>query len=110
MNIYSKNITKVAEALKELDQASSKRLTEVTQMPRGSVTSALKALREEEVIHIGAWELNRTTMPTRIYKWGMGRDVKAPILISKTKISNPTNSKLPWPRADVAAAWLTNSI
>lgn len=110
LNVYAKNPTKVMNALKILDQASSKRLAEVTKMPRGSVTSAIKALHEAGMIHIGAWELNKTTMPTRIYKWGTGKDVRTPIFLSKSKVCNPTHTRLPWPRADIAAAWLKNLI
>jgi DNA-binding transcriptional ArsR family regulator len=110
VNLNAKNPTKVSKALIKLGQASSKRLAEVTKMPRGSVTSAIKALYDAEMIHIGCWELNKTTMPTRIYKWGPGQDIKEPIFISKKKVDNPTHTRLPWPRADVAASWLRNSI
>ncbi len=110
MNINAKNPTKIINALKALGPASSKRLAEVTKMPRGSVTGVIKALHDDGLIHVGGWELNKTTMPTRIYKWGAGVDVRTPIFLSKAKVDNPTHTRLPWPRADVAAAWLHNSI
>ena len=109
-NINAKNPTKVIRALKELGQASSKHLAEVTKMPRGSVTGALKILHDAKMVHVGAWELNRTTMPTRIYKLGPGIDLQTPIFLLRKKVDNPTHTRLPWPRADVAAAWLNNLI
>jgi hypothetical protein len=110
LNLYAKNPTKVSNALKELGQASSKRLAEVTELPRGTVTGVLKALRDADMIHIGSWEMNRTTMMTRVYKWGPGKDVREPVFTPRIKTCDPTNSKLPWPRADIAASWLRNSI
>ena len=110
LNVHAKNPTTIVNALKTLGQASSKRLAEVTKMPRGSVTGAIKALHNAKIIYIGGWELNKTTMPTRIYKLGTGVDAKTPIFLSRRKIDNPTRTRLPWPRADVAAAWLRNSI
>lgn len=110
LNVYAKNPTKIVNALKAVGQASSKRLAEITKMPRGSVTGAIKALYNAKMIYIGTWELNRTTMPTRVYKLGAGIDAKTPIFLSRKKVDNPTHTRLPWPRADVAASWLRNSI
>jgi hypothetical protein len=110
LNIYAKNPTKVINALKTSGPASSKRLAEIIKMPRGSVTSAIKALHAAGMIHIGGWELNKTTMPTRIYTFGPGKDVREPIFLLKRKECNPVHIKLPWPHADIAASWLKNSI
>ena len=110
VNFHAKSATKIINALKELGQASSKQLTQVTEMPRGSVTNIIRALREADMIHISGWEVNKTTMHTRLYKWGKGLDVRIPVFTSKSKAYNPTHTRLPWPRADIAASWLSNSI
>lgn len=110
LNVYAKNPTKIVNALKTLGQASSKRLAEVTKMPRGSVTGAIKALHNAKMIYIAAWELSKTAAPTRIYKLSPGTDLQTPIFLSHRKVDNPTRTRLPWPRADIAAAWLRNSI
>lgn len=110
VNVYAKNPTKIVNVLKTLGQVSAKRLAEVTKMPRGSATGAIKALYDAKMIHVGGWELHKTAMPVRLYKLGAGLDAKTPIFLSHRKIDNPTHTRLPWPRADVAAAWLSNSI
>lgn len=110
VNFKARNPIKIINALKELDQASSKRLAEVTNLARGSVTVIIKALCDAKMIHISAWEPNRTIMMTPIYKWGPGKDVPEPAFISKAERLNLKNMDTPWPRADVAAAWLRNSI
>jgi|688.fasta_scaffold2026488_1 hypothetical protein len=104
VNLNATNPTKITNALKELGEASSKQLTEITQLPRGSVTGVIKVLHEAGMIHISDWKMNKTTMLTRIYKWGPGEDAEEPVLsyaASKRKIFKP--------RADIAAAWLQNS-
>jgi hypothetical protein len=110
VNFKARNPIRIINALKELDQASSKRLAEVTNLARGSVTVIIKALCDAKMIHISAWEPNKTIMMTPIYKWGPGTDVPEPVFISKAERSNLKNTSKPWPRADVAAAWLRNSI
>ena len=103
VNLNAANPTKITNALKELGEASSKELAKVTQLPRGSVTNVIKVLHEVGMVHISDWKMNKTTMLTRIYKWGPGEDVDQPVLSyanSKRKIFKP--------RADVAAAWLQN--
>jgi hypothetical protein len=104
VNLNAKNPAMITNTLKELGQASSKQLAEVTKLPRGSVLSTIKELHNAGMIHISEWKMNKTTMLTRIYKWGPGKDVEEPVLsyaASKRKLFKP--------RADVAAAWLQNS-
>lgn len=110
VNLEAGNALKVINALKELDQASSKRIAEVTNLARGTISSIIKALCEAKMIHISAWEMNRTVMMTRIYKWGPGKDVPEPVYIPKAKRANPRYAGMPCARADIAAAWLRNPI
>ena len=105
VNLNAKNPATITNTLRELGQASSKQLAEVTKLPRGSVLSTIKELPTAGMIHISEWKMNKTTMLTRIYKWGPGEDVQEPII---TRANSKRN--LFKPHADVAAAWLQNSI
>lgn len=105
VNLNAKNPATITNTLRELGQASSKQLAEVTKLPRGSVLSTIKELHNAGMIHISEWKMNKTTMLTRIYKWGPGEDAQEPAI---TYTNNKRN--LFTPRADVAAAWLQNSI
>lgn len=110
VNLEARNAIKIMSALMELDQASSKRLAEVTNISRGSVSVVIKALYKAKMIHISAWQPNKTIMMTPIYKWGSGIDVLEPVFISKVQRSDLKNKEESGPRADVAASWLRNSI
>jgi hypothetical protein len=65
----------------------------------------IKELHNAGMIHISEWKMNKTTMLTRIYKWGPGEDAQEPAI---TYTNNKRN--LFKPHADVAAACLQNSI
>ena len=103
VNLKAKNPKLIIEALQKLGKATSNALTKVTGKPKGTVVSALTALHVAGMIHIGAWELNSTGHMTRVYYWGDGKDVDAPIAKPRDQVSFT-------PQADIAAAWLRNPL
>ena len=103
INLDAKNPKQIYNALKRLQKASSSQIARVTNKPKGTVTTALKALLDAGQIHIGDWEINSRGQMARIYYWGKGVDVREPMIAGREKVKFI-------PRPDDAAAWLRNPI
>lgn len=91
----------VAKMLQNNGGATASKLVKLTGRPIKSVLSTLKTLHDRSKIHIGAYEFNKRDQVSRVWVWGDGDDAREPVMGSKQVFI---------PRADVAAAWMRNSI
>lgn len=109
INLKAQNPTIVQEGLKEVYQATTTQLAEQVDLPVSTVGAVLAELHRRRLVHISGWIRNKQGIPIKAYSWGDGVDAKQPLKTSKPK-PVVEELKLPFPRCDVAAAWLLNPV
>ena len=92
----------VAKVLQKVNCATAKTIVKLTGRPIKSVLSTIKTLHDRSKVHIGSYELNKRGQASRVWHWGDGDDAREPVMEG--------NKRVFIPHADVAAAWLRNSI
>lgn len=92
----------VAKVLQTVGRATTRTLVKLTGRPVRSVLNTVKALHSQSKVHIGSYELSSRGKVSRLWHWGDGDDAREPVTQNGKQIFIP--------HADVAAAWLRNSV
>lgn len=112
INLDAGNPRLIMKGLRMLGSATAMQLTDAVGKPKGTIDIVLRALHQKGMIHISGYAVNQRGDYSRIYTWGRGDDVpsaqRAPFEKKKEDVVDYT--KLPWPRCDVAAAWMRNEV
>ena len=99
------------KGLRLIGSATSMQLADSVEKPKGTIDIVLRALHQKGMVHISGYTTNRRGDYSRIYTWGRGEDVppaaRSPFQKHEVEIDL---TQLPWPRCDVAAAWLNNEV
>ena len=111
LNLQSPCAQNVIKVLKELDYATTAIISKQIEHPYQTVNAILGNLYKLKQIHIYDWHMSSKRRLSRVYAWGEGIDMKQPPIASMlSAYEKPVTEKLPWPRCDIAAAWLINPI
>ena len=110
INLRAQNPTIVQEGLKELGESLTIDLAEHVNLPLATVSAVIAELYRRGMVHISGWSRNKQGTPIKVYGWGEGEDAKQPIKGSKPKKVIEVEVQLPFPRCDLAASWIRNSI
>jgi predicted ArsR family transcriptional regulator len=110
INLRAQNPMRVQEGLKEINEATNSDLAEHVDLPVATVSAVVAELYRRRMVHIGGWVRNKQGTPIKVYAWGDGADMKQPLKTSKPKKVIEVEVQLPFPRCDVAASWIRNSI
>jgi hypothetical protein len=92
----------LAKILEREGRATPSQLMKLTGRTRASIQDSLKTLHDKSKIHIGGYEVSKRGQVTRVWYWGDGDDTREPVV--------NLNKSVLIPHADVAAAWMRNSI
>lgn len=110
INLKAQNPTIVQEGLKELGESLTADLADHVNLPVATVSAVIAELYRRNMVHISGWARNKQGTPIKIYAWGEGNDMKQPLKTSKPKKEVVEEVKLPFPRCDTAASWLTHLV
>jgi hypothetical protein len=110
INLRAENPTIIQNGLKELGESLSVDLADHVNLPVATVSAVIAELYKRRMVHISGWARNKQGTPIKIYGWGEGDDVKQPLKTSKPKKVIEVEVQLPFPRCDLAASWIRNSI
>jgi phenylpyruvate tautomerase PptA (4-oxalocrotonate tautomerase family) len=110
INLKAQNPTLVQEGLKELGESLTADLADHVNLPVATVSAVIAELYRRNMVHISGWARNKQGTPIKIYAWGEGNDMKQPLKTSKPKKEVVEEVKLPFPRCDTAASWLTHLV
>ena len=110
INLKAQNPTLVQEGLRELEQTTTTQLAEHIDLPVSTVGAVIAELYRRHMVHISGWSRNKQGTPLKVYTWGEGNDMKQPLKTSKPKKEVVEEVKLPFPRCDTAASWLTHLV
>lgn len=110
INLRAQNPLIIQEGLKELGEALTNDLAEHVNLPVATVSAVVAELYRRRMVHIGGWVRNKQGTPIKVYAWGDGVDMKQPLKTSKPKKETEVEVQLPFPRCDVAASWIRNTI
>ena len=110
LNLQSPCAQYVITVLKELKYASTIEISKRTDYPYQSVNAILGSLYKLKQIHVYDWQVSSKRRLSRVYAWGEDIDMKQPPIAPMLKVHKSPISNLPWPRCDIAAAWMINPI
>ena len=92
----------VGKALQKIGRGTASAISRMTGRPIKSVLLSIHTLHTQSKIHVGDYEVNKRGQVSRVWYWGDGDDVREPNIVRHSDGFTP--------HADIAAAWLRNSV
>ena len=100
----------VVDTLRQARTISITDLQRKTGFKQNMVTGTVHGLIMEDMVHVSAWVEDYKGFLVRQITWGEGENVPRPDTKRKRNVHMEPHELLPFPRADVAAAWLNNEV
>ena len=111
LTLNSTSVRQLSIVMKIMHTFTVEDLLDRCKLARSSVTSVIKLLLDDEKVYISDWQLREDGTPQRVLTWGIGDSVPPPSFRTKRDHKVPDMGELlPWPRCDVAAAWMFNEV